>query len=135
MTDVLTKKQRSYNMSQIRSKNTEPELTLRKLLSKNKISGYRLHYKKILGKPDIVFPRKKLAIFIDGCFWHKCPSCFIRPKSRIGFWNKKIKDNLIRDKEVNKSLKKNGWKILRVWEHELREKPNKVCQKIIKQLQ
>jgi DNA mismatch endonuclease (patch repair protein) len=122
-------------MSQIRSKNTEPELTLRKLLSKNKISGYRLHYKKILGKPDIVFPRKKLAIFIDGCFWHKCPSCFIRPKSRIGFWNKKIKDNLIRDKEVNKSLKKNGWKILRVWEHELREKPNKVCQKIIKQLQ
>ena len=106
MANVLTKKQRSYNMPQIRSKNTEPELTLRKLLSKNKISSCRLHYKKILGKPDIVFPRKKLVIFIDGCFWHKCPSCFIRPKSRIGFWNKKIKDNLIRDKEVNKSLKK-----------------------------
>ena len=134
MADILTKKQRSYNMSQIRSKNTGPELILRKLLSKNKISGYRLHYKKILGKPDMVFPRKKLAIFIDGCFWHKCPSCFIRPKSRTGFWNKKIKDNLIRDKEVNKSLKKIGWKILRIWEHELRENPNKVCQKIIKQL-
>ena len=133
MTDVLTKKQRSYNMAQIKSKDTGPELVLRKLLSQNKIFGYRLHY-KIFGKPDIVFPRKKIAIFIDGCFWHKCPSCFVKPTSRIEFWSQKIKNNLKRDKEVNKLLKKTGWKILRIWEHELRENPDKVCQKIINEL-
>lgn len=133
MTDILTKKQRSYNMTRIKSKNTGPELALRKMLSQNKISGYRLHY-KIFGKPDLVFPRKKLAVFIDGCFWHKCPFCFVKPASRLKFWEKKIKNNVERDKQVNKSLKKNGWKILRIWEHELRKNPEMIYKKIVRKL-
>ena len=133
MADVLTKKQRSYNMARIKSKNTGPELVLRKLLAKNKVRGYRLHY-KIVGKPDLVFPKKQLAIFIDGCFWHKCPDCFIKPSSRTEFWKEKIKNNIKRDKKVNKLLAKNDWKILRIWEHELRKNPDKACLKIIKRL-
>lgn len=133
MADVLTKKQRSYNMARIKSKNTEPELVLRKILSKNKVRGYRLQY-KILGRPDLAFPKKRLAVFIDGCFWHKCPLCFVKPTSRIEFWKEKIRNNIRRDKKVNKSLAKNNWKVLRIWEHELKKNPEKVCLKIIKQL-
>jgi DNA mismatch endonuclease (patch repair protein) len=118
MADVLTKKQRSYNMSMIRGKNTQPERFLRRTLSEKGIRGYRLHY-KLPGKPDIVFPKKRIAIFIDGCFWHKCPKCFIRPETNRGFWNKKIDSNVKRDKAVNAELRGRGWKVLRIWEHEL----------------
>lgn len=133
MTDVLTKKQRSYNMAQIKSKNTGPELILRKLLSKNKVRGYRLH-SKIFGKPDLVFTKIRLAVFIDGCFWHKCQDCFVKPTSRTKFWKEKIRNNIKRDKEVNKFLEKNNWKFLRIWEHELKKNPEKACLKIIRQL-
>ncbi len=119
MTDVLTKKQRSYNMSMIRASNTQPEIRLRKMLSASELKGYRLHY-KLTGKPDIVFPRKKIAIFIDGCFWHKCPRCFIKPRTNIKFWKEKIESNVKRDKVVNRELMKKGWKVLRIWEHEMR---------------
>jgi len=133
VTDVLTKEQRSYNMSRIKGKNTKPELTVRKLLSSKGIRGYRTHY-KIIGKPDIVFPSKKIVIFIDGCFWHKCPKCFVEPKTRREFWMNKINENVKRDKEVNKILKEDGWKVLRFWEHEVKTMPEKVINTIIKEL-
>jgi DNA mismatch endonuclease (patch repair protein) len=133
MTDVLTKEQRSYNMSRILAKNTKPEIVLRKLLSFNKIRGYRLHY-GLSGKPDIVFPKYKIAIFIDGCFWHKCPKCFIEPQTRRKFWMDKISGNVARDKKVNKQLKKEGWKVLRFWEHLLRKTPNSVYKGVLKEL-
>ena len=133
MADVLTKKQRSYNMTRIKSKNTGPELVLRKLLSKNKVRGYRIH-SKIFGKPDLVFTKNRLVVFIDGCFWHKCPLCFVKPASRVEFWKEKITGNLKRDKEVNKFLLKNNWKVLRIWEHELKKNPEKAYQKVINQL-
>jgi DNA mismatch endonuclease, patch repair protein len=120
MTDVLTKSQRSYNMSQIKGKSTEPELILRKILFKNGIRGYRVAC-KVTGKPDVTFPKYKLAIFVDGCFWHKCPCCFIVPKTRTAWWLKKINGNVARDKTINKQLEKSGWKVLRFWEHLLRE--------------
>lgn len=129
MADVLTEKQRKYNMSQIKSKNTKPELVLRKLLSENKIKGYRLH-KNIPGKPDLVFTKRKLAIFIDGCFWHKCPKCFIKPETRTDFWLKKITGNVKRDKEITYKLQEQGWKILRFWEHQLEKTPSRVISKI-----
>lgn len=129
MADVLTKKQRSYCMSQIRSRNTQPEIILRKAISSEGIRGYRLNY-KLLGKPDIVFPKRKIAIFIDGCFWHKCPVCFIRPETNRRFWNKKIVSNVKRDKIVNAELKRKGWKIIRIWEHEI-EKQKLIKKKII----
>lgn len=119
MVDVLTKEQRSYNMSMIRAKNTKPEISLRKLIFANGLRGYRLHY-RLNGKPDIVFPRRKIAVFIDGCFWHKCPKCFIKPASNKKFWSRKIESNVKRDKDVNRALKKKGWKILRIWEHEVK---------------
>lgn len=119
MTDVLTRKQRSYCMSRIHAKDTQPEIILRKAISGKGIRGYRLYY-KLPGKPDIVFPKRKIAIFIDGCFWHKCPECFVRPGTNRGFWNKKIDSNIKRDRIINATLKKDGWAVLRIWEHELR---------------
>jgi len=134
MVDVHTKEQRSYNMSMVKRKDTKPELILRKLLSSNEIRGYRLNY-KLTGKPDIVFGKYNLAIFVDGCFWHKCPKCFIQPKSNKKFWKKKIKGNVERDKEINKLLIKEGWKVLRFWEHLLRKDPNQVYRRILKTLE
>lgn len=120
MTDVLTRRQRSYCMSRIRAKDTQPEIVLRKAISKTGIRGYRLNY-RLLGKPDIVFPKRKIAIFIDGCFWHKCPKCFKKPATNKKFWLEKIDSNVKRDGFISTRLKKEGWKVLRIWEHELRK--------------
>lgn len=133
MADVLTKLQRSYNMSRIRGKHTKPELIIRKALSLAGLRGYRLHY-KLIGRPDIVFSKYKTAIFIDGCFWHKCPKCFIGPKSNKKFWNNKIKQNTKRDQLVNKQLRLQKWNIIRVWEHELDSDMNRIYKKILKSI-
>lgn len=133
MVDVHTNKQRSYNMSMIKGRNTKPELMLRKLLSSNGIKGYRLNY-KLAGKPDIVFRKYDLAIFIDGCFWHKCPICYVQPDNNKKFWMKKINGNVKRDKEVTKLLRKDGWKVLRFWEHFLKKDPIAVYKQIFKEL-
>lgn len=132
MADVHNKKQRSYNMSRIKGKDTKPELYLRKLLSSQGLRGYRLNY-KITGKPDLVFTRYKIAVFIDGCFWHKCPECFQEPENNKNFWRNKINGNVLRDNMVNKLLEKDGWTVLRFWEHLLRKDPFSVYGSIIKQ--
>ncbi len=134
MVDVLNKQQRKYNMSRIRAKNTGPEIKIRKLLWSSGIRGYRIHY-NLPGKPDIVFIKKKVAIFIDGCFWHKCPFCFKEPETRKEFWMKKINSNIERDKKVNETLLKDGWNVLRFWEHEVKKDPEKVIKKIIATIQ
>lgn len=130
MTDVLTPKQRKYNMSRIRGKNTVPEIKLRKMLFASGIRGYRIHY-NLPGKPDLVFVKKKIAVFIDGCFWHKCPVDFQEPETRKEFWMKKIQSNIDRDKKVNEQLKNDGWTIIRIWEHEIKKEPEEVVKKII----
>jgi len=130
MTDVLTPKQRTYNMSRIQGKNTTPEIKLRKLLFATGIRGYRIHH-NIPGKPDIVFVKKKIAIFIDGCFWHKCSVCFQEPETRKEFWMKKIQSNIDRDKKVNEQLKNEGWTVIRIWEHEIKKEPEKAVTEII----
>jgi DNA mismatch endonuclease (patch repair protein) len=130
MADVLSKKQRSFNMSRIKGKDTKPEVMLRKQLYARGITGYRIHY-NILGKPDIVFPKKKIAIFIDGCFWHKCPICFVKPKTRTEFWMKKIESNVKRDKIVKETLEKEGWIVLRFWEHEVKKSTDAVLTRIL----
>ena len=134
MTDVLTSEQRKLNMSRIRSKNTEPEIKLRKLLWSQNIRGYRIHY-NLSGKPDIVFIEKKIAIFIDGCFWHKCPLNFQEPETRKEFWMKKINSNVERDGRTTKKLQEDGWTVLRFWEHEIRKKPEDIVKKILQTLQ
>jgi len=130
LTDVLTPDQRKLNMSRVRGKNTGPEIKIRKLLWSRGIRGYRIHH-NLHGKPDIVFTKKRVAIFIDGCFWHKCPVCFQEPETRKEFWMKKIQSNIDRDAKVDEQLKNNGWTVIRIWEHEIRKEPEKAIKKII----
>lgn len=80
---------------------------------------YRLHMKTAAGKPDIVFPRVKVAIFIDGCFWHGCPEHYVRPRSGAAFWSDKLRENVIRDIRQTRKLEELGWRLFRVWEHEV----------------
>ena len=117
MADVLTKKQRSYCMSQIRSSKTKPELKIKKLM---KSLGFQ-YQPKIYGRPDFTNKKEKIAIFIDGDFWHKCPVHFRLPKTNRKFWKKKINQNVLRDRQVNAKLRKEGWKIIRVWEHSIKK--------------
>lgn len=133
MVDVLTKEQRKKCMSRIRGKNTSPEIKIRKMLFAAGIKGYRVHY-HLPGKPDIVFIRRKIAIFIDGCFWHKCPECFTEPATRKDFWMEKINSNVERDKKVTNKLQDSGWRVIRFWEHEVRKNPDDVVERIIKEL-
>lgn len=130
MTDVLTQGQRKYNMSRIRGKNTGPEMKIRKMLFARGIRGYRIHY-NLPGKPDIVFVKKKIAVFIDGCFWHKCPEDFQEPETRKEFWMKKINSNVERDEKNTVQLTEDGWTVLRIWEHEVRKDPEAVVRRIV----
>ena len=117
MTDVHSPAKRSYNMSMIRGVNTLPEQSLRKVLWR---FGFRYRLSaKLPGRPDLVFPRFKVAIFIDGCFWHGCPRHMTWPKNNAAFWKKKILGNKSRDAIVTRELKRSGWTVVRVWEHEV----------------
>lgn len=115
MTDVLTKKQRSYNMSRIKCSNTKSELKVKPLFE-NK--GF-IYQSRVYGRPDFINFKKKIAVFIDGCFWHKCPQCFKIPSSNKKFWENKINKNFLRDKEVSENYKNSGWNVVRIWEHEI----------------
>jgi DNA mismatch endonuclease, patch repair protein len=126
--DVLTPRQRSHCMSRIRGKNTRPELALREALWSRGFR-YRLHY-SITGRPDIVFPGAKVAVFVDGCFWHGCPTHAVKPKTNRAFWSQKIKKNKTRDQTVSDLLMAQGWTVLRFWEHELRNDVSAVTARI-----
>ena len=121
MADNHTKEQRSYNMSRIRSKNNAPEEKVRKFLF-SKGFRYRKNDKKLPGCPDIVLPKYKTVIFVNGCFWHK-HNCkrFVWPSSNEEYWKKKILRNVERDEVNTKALKELGWKVLVVWECELKK--------------
>ena len=122
MADVFSKSKRSEVMSQIRSRgNQATELALAKLFRRHKITGWRRN-QKVFGKPDFIFPKHKLAVFVDGCFWHGCPKHGTQPKGNAAFWRKKISRNQIRDRLVTRTLRKAGWRVLRIWEHELTRK-------------
>ena len=131
MVDIHTKEQRSYNMSRVKCKDTKPEVQFRKYLFNKGLRGYRTQA-KLPGKPDIIFRKQKVAIFIDGCFWHKCPKCFSPPKSNVEFWTKKINGNVQRDKHINKILSKEGYVVLRFWTHEIKEDSAKCFNKVYK---
>lgn len=116
MTDIFTKEQRSRIMSKIRYKDTKPEITFRHLLYNN---GYRYRVNYGSEKIDIAFPRFRIAIFIDGCFWHGCPKHSHIPKSNRDYWLPKLRRNILRAKEKDLRLYDNGWVIFHIWEHEL----------------
>ena len=121
MVDHITKEKRSWNMSRIKSKNTKPEVKVRSLLHK---MGYRfrLHYKNLPGKPDIVLPKFKTVIFVHGCFWHRHKGCSraTTPKSNQEYWNKKFSRNIQRFNDVSNQIKSLGWNVITIWECETR---------------
>ena len=122
MADIKTKEERSLNMAAIRSKDTKPEMLVRRFLH---AAGYRyrLHDRKLPGCPDLVFPNLHTVIFIHGCFWHGHENCnyFRLPKSNIEFWEQKIKNNVARDVRNENELKSLGWRVIRVWECDIRK--------------
>jgi len=123
MADVHSKETRSYNMSKIRGKDTKPELLVRKYLHSQGFR-YRLHLKTLPGKPDIVLPKYKVVIFVNGCFWHGHADCkyYVVPKTRTDWWLNKITTNIKNDRLATSELLAGGWKVIDVWECELKKK-------------
>ncbi len=137
MADVHSKEVRSYNMSQVKGKDTKPELLVRRFLFANGLR-YRLYDKKLSGKPDIVLPKYKTVIFIHGCFWHGHENCkySILPKTRTEFWSDKIEGNKKRDKANIEQLKSKGWNVLIVYGCDLKgDKQEQTLKNILNSIQ
>jgi DNA mismatch endonuclease (patch repair protein) len=161
MADVFSKAKRSEVMSRIRSRdNKDTEVALAKLFRRNKITGWRRHLKIVMSdkrrvtrkarapvpspatrhaslsvRPDFVFRRARLAVFVDGCFWHGCPRHASQPKSHRSFWRHKFSANRKRDRLVNLTLRRAGWRVVRVWECALQKRPQICLQKILRAMQ
>lgn len=119
--DTFSKTERSRIMASVKSRNTKStELKFISILKEKGIVGWRRNY-PLTGKPDFIFPRLKIAVFIDGCFWHGCPRHCRMPSSNVNYWNNKIEKNKNRDKKITKALKMKGWQVIRIWEHEIKE--------------
>ncbi|MGY3016177.1 DNA mismatch endonuclease (patch repair protein) [Pseudomonas sp. TE6283] len=121
---------RSKNMAKIRSRDTTPEIRLRKALWRNGLR-YRVHLRVEGTRPDIVFTSCKLAVFVDGCFWHGCPQHYAMPRSKRAFWSEKLATNTNRDRSQTLHLMSTGWRVMRFWEHEIEAEPDRVATEII----
>ena len=131
--DKFSPEKRSFIMSRIKGKHTSIEVVVRKRLWEMGHRGYRIHVKKVLGSPDIVYPKKRIAIFIDGDFWHG----FIlktRAKKLPEYWLNKIQRNVKRDKKYNRLLTQDGWKVIRIWENEILKNLDGAVSKIVRAL-
>lgn len=128
--DIVSPEVRSAIMSRIRSRDTAPELLLRRELF---ASGcrYRVHYRGAPGSPDIAFPGLQLAVFVHGCFWHGCPLHYTAPKSSRAFWRAKLGENRKRDRNRRLLLKRRGWSVLEFWEHEVEADPRACAKKVV----
>lgn len=124
---------RSKAMSAVKGKgNKTTEVRFRLALVRSGISGWKMHASGIIGKPDFYFPEQKLVIFIDGCFWHGCPKCGHIPKSNTKYWREKISRNKKRDKSVTRKLRYRNYKVIRIWEHELKGSISRRVREIIR---
>ena len=124
MTDIVDSKRRSELMAGIRGCDTAPELAVRRLAHRMGLR-FRLHRKNLPGRPDLVFPKHRLAVFVHGCFWHRHEGCrsASTPKSRIAFWTEKFAANVDRDARQQAALRTRGWRVLVIWECEIRDNP------------
>jgi len=123
MPDVFSKAKRSELMSRVRGRgNKATELTLASFFRAHGISGWRRHL-PLFGTPDFVFRHRRTVVFVDGCFWHGCPTHLTMPSTNREFWMKKLGRNRRRDRLVNRTLREDGWTVIRVWQHELRNLP------------
>ncbi len=131
MTDRITREQRSRNMANIKGKNTKLEMVVRRYLFSHGLR-YRIHY-EILGRPDIAFPRHKIAIFINGCFWHQ-HGCELsaKPKTRTEFWQKKLATNKERDQKIQWELTDEGWEVITIWECDLKSTTALTLERLIR---
>lgn len=119
--DVSPEK-RSSIMRAVRSRgNKSTEARLRAALIREGFRGWNVGARHLPGKPDFIFYTERLVIFVDGCFWHGCPVCYRRPKSNQEYWDAKVKGNILRDRKSDCELAEMGWKVCRIWEHEVRE--------------
>lgn len=125
--DTKTDLERSKNMAAIRSKNTGPELLLRRTLWRMGLRFFtapgweRLTGHMLPGKPDLILPSARLVVFVDGCFWHGCPEHYRAPEDNQEYWKNKLVRNRIRDEQVNQELEEAGWRVIRLWAHDLRK--------------
>jgi len=122
MRDPLARAQRSALMAKVRGKgNKSTEQVVQTALTRARIRGWTKHPRSVPGQPDFYFPRYRLAVFVDGCFWHACATCARRtPRTRVSFWRRKISENRRRDQRVRKKMRAQGFRTIRIWEHELR---------------
>lgn len=128
--DRHTKEQRSRNMSRIRKfGNESTEMRLVRLFRQHGITGWRRHL-RLPGRPDFSFRRANVVVFIDGCFWHRCPECSWKPTSNTNYWLPKLERNAANDRKADHELAERGWVVIRVWEHELKKNPESVIARI-----
>lgn len=134
MMDTVDKITRSRIMSKVCSKGTGPERKFASLLKKAGMKGYKCHPKGVAGSPDVAFMESKVAVFIDSCFWHGCSQHLRRPNTNKRYWTGKIEGNVTRDRRTRRALRRNGWSVVSVWEHELKSptRPLRRLSRIIK---
>jgi DNA mismatch endonuclease (patch repair protein) len=131
MPDVFSRRQRSKVMAACRGKgNRSTEARFRAALAAHGVAGWKMHSPSLPGRPDFVFAHPKIAVFVDGCFWHGCRECEKTPASNTGYWLKKIAGNRRRDRKITRALRSQGWLVVRLWEHDLRHRLKK-CVAII----
>ena len=133
-TDIFSKRKRSEIMSHVRSKESKIEKRIGKILWAQGLR-YRKNVRSMFGNPDFVMKKHKIAVFVDSCFWHGCKKHGSYPKTNRSFWARKIFRNKERDLEVNRHYRKTKWKVLRIWEHEIKRNPDFTIKKIIKFLE
>jgi DNA mismatch endonuclease (patch repair protein) len=135
MPDVFTVEKRSQVMSRIRGRgNKETELVLVTLFRRHRITGWRRH-QDVFGRPDFIFREQRVAVFVDGCFWHGCPRHSNMPVNNGAFWRRKLAANTKRDRLVTSTLKRENWRVVRIWEHDLVRRPQRVMKRILRHLQ
>jgi DNA mismatch endonuclease (patch repair protein) len=132
--DVFTKSKRSSVMAAIRGRgNRSTERTFAALLRRSHLRGWTLHSRGVVGRPDFYFEERRVAVFVDGCFWHGCPRCFKAPKQNAAFWALKIGKNRERDRSVGRILRRQGIRVMRIWEHDV-EARSKRLEKVLNML-
>jgi DNA mismatch endonuclease, patch repair protein len=128
--DLYCAATRSYVMSRIRGRDTRPELLLRKALRTRGLAGYRVHA-PFPGRPDVAFTKIRLAVFVDGCFWHGCSRCRIpAPRTNRSYWGPKFASNRARDRRNTRALRASGWSVLRFWEHQVFRDPDQCALRV-----
>ncbi|MFI5345141.1 MAG: very short patch repair endonuclease [Elusimicrobiota bacterium] len=129
--DRVNPRTRSRIMAAVKSRGGRTtERRLRAHIVASGIRGWRVNLKPLPGSPDFAFPRQKLAVFVDGCFWHGCPRCYRVPKSRVAFWTTKVASNVRRDRRQSRMLRSSGWRVIRLWEHAVLMAPGACVQRI-----